>query len=308
MLNLLISKQGAKLPLLFMTKYAAPAKVNLHLAITDVREDGFHELNTSFVYVDVGDELTIELADELHVACSDSSLNGEKNLVFQVLKAFRQQYAVAQGLDVYIQKNLPAQAGLGGGSSDAATALMAANRLWAVGCSRSELIAFAKPFGADIPCFIYGRASLAAGVGEKLSDYPDEIHSGHIVVAWPGKGVSTAAAFTHFDKNYFHALTDERGGAKVRARSDDGGFDLGYNDLEQSAKMLCLPLENMLAVMRQQSVRAWMSGSGSACVALCQSSEDAQKLADSLVQKSLASWVHVGRFLPEHPLEKNIGA
>jgi len=291
-----------------MNKFPAPAKVNLHLAITDVRADGYHALDTSFVFVDTGDELTIALADDLEVVCSDDALSGENNLVFKVLKAFTEKYQINQGLSVYIKKNLPAQAGLGGGSSDAATALMVANQLWQLNHSKEALIDFAAPFGADIPCFIYGKASLAQGVGEQLSDYSHEIPSENIVLAWPSMGVSTGAAFKHFDENYFHALTDESRAAKVRARSDDGGFDLGYNDLEKSAKMLCLPLENMLAVMRQQSVRAWMSGSGSACVALCQSSEDAQKLADSLVQKSLASWVHVGRFLPEHPLEKNIGA
>ena len=291
-----------------MNKYPAPAKVNLHLAITDVRDDGLHVLDTSFVYVDVGDELTISLSDTLQVTCSDSTLNGQKNLVYQVLAEFTEKFDVRQGLDVFIEKKLPSQAGLGGGSSDAATALMVANQLWQVNQSKEELIDFAAPFGADIPCFIYGKASLAKGIGEQLSDYPHDYPHENIVLAWPGIGVPTAAAFTYFDENYFHALTDESRAAKVRARSDDGGFDLGYNDLEQSAIVLCPPLKDLLSMMRQQSVRAWMSGSGSACVAICHSSEDAQKLADSLMQKSLASWVHVGRFLPEHPLEKNIGA
>jgi len=286
--------------------YPAPAKVNLHLAVTDVLDNGFHALDTSFVYVDVQDNLSITLSDKLNVTCSEEALSGESNLVYQVLRAFQEKYAVSKGLDVFIEKHLPAQAGLGGGSSDAATALMVANRLWQTGCSSDELIDFAKPFGADIPCFLFAQASLAQGIGEKLSPYTKHIPNEYVVLAWPGVGVSTAAAFAHFDKNEFHALTDEKAGAKVRARSDAGDFELGYNDLEKSAIALCSPLKDLLSLMRQQSIRAWMSGSGSACVALCHSKEDAQSLVALLQQKALVSWVHIGHFMPRHPLK--IGA
>ena len=291
-----------------MTEYLAPAKINLHLAVTDILEHGFHALDTSFVYVDVYDVLTITLAEQLDVVCSEEALSGKKNLVYQVLDAFRDKFSVQQGLNVHIDKHLPAQAGLGGGSSDAATALMVANQLWEVGCTRDELIDFAKTFGADIPCFLFKQASLAQGIGEKLTPYVQPIPREYVVLAWPGMGVSTAAAFAHFDENEFHALTDEKAGAKVRARSDVGDFELGYNDLEKSALALCPPLKDLLSLMRQQAIRTWMSGSGSACVALCHSKEDAQKLVDLLQQKALVSWVHIGHLLPEHPLEKKIGA
>jgi 4-diphosphocytidyl-2-C-methyl-D-erythritol kinase len=118
--------------------------------------------------------------------------------------------------------------------------------------------------------------------------------------------VSTVAAFKHFDENKFHALTDEKAEAKVRARSDAGDFELGYNGLEKSAIALCPPLADLLLLMRKQSIRAWMSGSGSACVALCHSKDDAQDLVALLQQKALVSWVHVGHFMSKHPL--NIGA
>jgi 4-diphosphocytidyl-2-C-methyl-D-erythritol kinase len=289
-----------------MNKYLAPAKVNLHLAVTGVLDHGFHALDTSFVYVDAYDILSIAPSDTLQVRCSIEALSGESNLVYQVLKAFQEKHDVTQGLAVLIEKHLPAQAGLGGGSSDAATALMVANKLWQIGCTKEELIDFAKPFGADIPCFLFTQASLAQGVGEKLTPYTKDIPSEHVVLAWPGEGVSTAAAFKHFDENKFHALTDEKAGAKVRARSEVGDFELGYNDLEKSAIALCSPLQDLLLLMRQQSIRAWMSGSGSACVALCHSEDDAHKLVALLQQKALVSWVHVGHFLPKHPL--NIGA
>jgi len=290
--------------------YRAPAKVNLHLAITDVLDDGYHTLDTSFVYVDVYDELTITLSDSLQVQCSDAALSGEQNLVHQVLSAFQKKYDVKQGLKVFVDKKIPSQAGLGGGSSDAASALMAANHLWGVNCSTTALIEFSTPFGADIPCFIFGEASLATGIGEKLLPYPGQISEQYIVLAWPGEGVSTVKAFKHYDTNLIHALTEEKASATVRARSDVAAFELGYNDLELSAISLCLPLDLMLSEMREKSERAWMSGSGSACVAISHSPEQAHVLANYLQNHSLATWVHVGHFVRYHPLQEkcSIGA
>ena len=294
---------------LMLPIYEAPAKVNLHLAITDIRDDGYHTLDTSFVYVDVGDRLHITLAEALQVVCSQTDLSGKSNLVYQVLLAFKARYHVQQGLSVYIDKLLPSQAGLGGGSSDAATALWVANHLWGVGCTQAELIEFAAPFGADIPCFLFGQASSATGIGEYLQPYTRDIPSQNIVIAWPGVGVSTVSAFHHFDQNRFHALTEEKSAAKVRARSGAGGFDLGYNDLEQSAVALCSPLAAMLESMRAQSERAWMSGSGSACIAICHSSQEAHDLAVNLQENGLATWVHIGYLSQTHPLRENrIGA
>ncbi len=287
--------------------YPAPAKVNLHLAITGKTDTGYHTLDTSFVFVDVCDTLVIQPASALTVRCDNAAIDGENNLVYQVLAAFRKQFAVRQGLDVRLEKKLPAQAGLGGGSSDAATALMVANRMWGVHADMQTLIAFATPFGADIPCFLYGKASQAYGVGDALFDYEGVVPTQPVVVAWPGVGVSTAEAFARFAKK--HALTDKNTAATVRARSGDAGFALGYNDLEAVAISLCPPMADMLARMRRQSELAWMSGSGSACVAICASDAQALMLATDLQKHKLAAWVHQGRFLVEHPLgEQHIGA
>jgi len=287
-----------------MNKYLAPAKVNLHLAITNVRDDGYHELDTSFVFTDLHDELTIKLAPDLLVRCSIPAFDGPSNLVYQILSAFRIKYQVKQGLDVFIKKNIPAQAGLGGGSSDAATALLVANRLWGIGASPQELINFAVSFGADIPCFLFGKASTAKGIGERLVAYAGQIPDQCMVLAWPGEGVSTAQAFAHFDRNEFHALTEEKAAAKVRARSDGDGFEMGFNDLEQSAITICAPLAKMLKVMREKSERAWMSGSGSACVAVCSTLHQAENVVSILQSQNLATWTHIGHFVREHPLVK----
>ena len=284
----------------------APAKINLHLHVTGIRDDGRHELDTSFAYVDVADRLTIRTHNSLHVTCSDTHLEGKNNLVWRVLTAMREHYGVNNGLNVHVEKHLPEQAGLGGGSSDAATAIIAANHLWGLNLPPDELIAFAALFGADIPCFLFGSASLAAGIGEHLTELPAPLPQQRIVLAHPGIGLSTAEVFRRFDAGA--QLT--RHGAKdtMPARSSGQAlrqiFRLGTNDLEAVACGLCPELESLLAALRGQTDKAWMSGSGSACVALVDDADAARRLAEELQHADLARWTHVGKLLAVHPLRK----
>ncbi|HCS12987.1 MAG: 4-(cytidine 5'-diphospho)-2-C-methyl-D-erythritol kinase [Zetaproteobacteria bacterium CG06_land_8_20_14_3_00_59_53] len=295
-----------------MFKLPAPAKINLHLRITGLTEQGYHLLDTSFVYVDACDTLHIDTASDLHVSCSDASLNGEHNLVFRVLQALRSEYNVAQGLHVYVEKYLPAQAGLGGGSSDAATALLAANRLWGLHLTGSELAAFATPFGADIPCFLFGRASMAAGIGERLTALSLHHDLPHIVLAHPGVGLSTKEVFTRFDNAHGllpGQLTPQGVKANMRAglkgsaeRLCGTQLPVGENDLEAVSALMCPDMAQMLTAMRREQETSWMSGSGTACVALCESSTQSEKLAERLAAEQLAAWTHTGKLLDCHPL------
>jgi len=285
----------------------APAKINLHLQITGVLPDGKHGLDTSFAFVDVYDRLHVALADDISVQCSVDALSGEKNLVFQVLMALKEKYQVEQGLSVNIEKILPAEAGLGGGSSDAATALLAANVLWKLHLSTETLIEFATPWGADIPCFLFGQASLAKGVGEELNVYPEPLPVGYICLARPHQGLSTGEVFRHFDMHQELLLTRQKTDAKVRLASQ-GCIPIGQNDLEASAMALLPPIESVLTMMKCNAKLAWMSGSGSTCIGLCSSKVEAKQLALSLQHEGLASWTHVGKLLNKHPSLISIGA
>jgi len=302
----------------------APAKINLHLNITGILPDGRHELDTSFAFVDVYDSLSITSSKQLAVNCSIPSLSGEQNLVFQVLQALKEKYHVQQGLDVYIDKKLPAEAGLGGGSSDAASALLAANKIWNLQLSQQTLIDFSASFGADIPCFLFGKASLATGIGEKLMSYPGSLSNIYICLARPSHGLSTKSVFQHFDKQKnkaFHSqkevnshtpsqspLTHPISADTIRAASQ-GKTSIGENVLEKSAIALLPEVGLLLQAMRHHVDLAWMSGSGSTCIALCSSQQQALELAKDLQQKSLATWTHAGRLLNKHPaFAKNIGA
>lgn len=289
-------------------KFSAPAKINLHLKVTATLPNGYHELDTSFAYVDIADELIIAPADELIVTCSKPHLNGEKNLVYRVLDAFRKQYGLLSGLSIHIDKHLPDRAGLGGGSSDAATALLVANSHWNVKCSKEELIEFAAPFGADIPCFLFEGASLARGIGEQLSDYPGTLPSDPLLLAYPGVGLSTPEVFNCYDRQANRAvgLTHNDAVDTIRANSEP---TIGDNDLEACASALSTEVDELLKTMRRVSDRAWMSGSGSTSVALFENRQKAETVASMLLDRELATWTHVGRLLKKHPLESmKIGA
>ena len=284
-----------------MSSFPAPAKINLHLRVTRTLANGYHELDTSFVYVDVEDELRIAPAEKLTVTCSDPAFDGASNLVYQVLDALRQKYDINSGLSVHVDKRLPDQAGLGGGSSDAATALMVANEYWGLNLSTEELISFASPFGADIPCFLFGKASLASGIGEQLTDYPAPLPEGVVLLAYPGTGLSTPAVFHSYDNQTKNAgsLTHHDSADNIR---DLSGRGLGHNDLEPYACSISSEVERLLKQLRNLSERAWMSGSGSTCVALFADQKHAESAASVLLEKKLVTWTHIGKLLKEHPL------
>ena len=279
------------------TTYPAPAKINLFLRVTRLRPDGMHELDTAFAFTDLCDTLHISHASDLRVTCSQTHLSGEKNLVHRILSAFGQQHGIDDGLTIHIDKQIPEQAGLGGGSSDAATALMVANQLWQIHASTQALIRFATPFGADIPCFLYRQASRAQGVGEQLQPYTEPLPSRTLLLARPRSGLSTAEVFKHFDRT----LTTQPGLDTIRPDSPV----LTENDLEASACALNPDVKKLLGKMRSQLRDVWMSGSGSTCVALCDSAQEAVDMADMLASTRLASWTHIGKINGIHPL--NIG-
>jgi len=308
---------GARPPCLFwkavppqypVVELPAPAKINLHLAVTGKTANGYHALDTSFSYVDVSDTLFIENATGLHVTCSEPSLNTRNNLVLRVLEGMRSTFNIAQGLKVHIKKILPVEAGLGGGSSDAATAIIAANDLWELHLDNKALIEFATPFGADIPCFLFGQTSRATGAGEQLKALDSGLEGAHLVLAHPGIGLSTADVFSRYDSMQHHdavQLTHSGTEDTIRAgftEAENMPFPLGENALENVACGMCPKLAALLEYVRNKVKYAWMSGSGTACVAMMENAEDACRLARRLKQERLAAWTHAGSILTRHPL------
>ena len=173
----------------------APAKLNLFLHVLGRRPDGYHILQTAFRMLDWGDRLRFSVRDDGVVSRARDmpGVPAETDLVIRAARRLQDWAGVTQGVDIDVAKVLPMGGGLGGGSSDAATTLLALNRLWGVGASRRQLQALGLELGADVPFFIYGRTAFAEGIGERFE--PLTMAPSWYVVVWPGVGVPTAEIF-----------------------------------------------------------------------------------------------------------------
>lgn len=175
----------------------APAKLNLFLHITGRREDGYHLLQTVFQLLDYGDELSFHLRDDDRILlhCDTPELATDDNLVLRAARLLCEHSDSCQGVDIELIKRIPAGAGLGGGSSDAATTLIALNHLWQCGLSQEQLQSLGLSLGADVPVFVNGCSAWAEGVGEHLT--PVDLPSIYYLVLTPACHVSTARIFSH---------------------------------------------------------------------------------------------------------------
>ena len=179
----------------------APAKLNLFLHITGRRADGYHNLQTVFQLLDYSDELRFSLRsdDQLRFTCNDRSLDNTDNLVVRAARLLQGtlQEALQRplGADIHLDKHIPAGAGLGGGSSDAATTLVALHRLWQGQLTRAALADLGLQLGADVPVFVMGHSAWAEGIGEDL--IPVTLDPQYFLVLTPACHVATATIFSH---------------------------------------------------------------------------------------------------------------
>jgi 4-diphosphocytidyl-2-C-methyl-D-erythritol kinase len=287
----------------FLHACPAPAKLNLFLHVTGRRADGYHLLQTVFQMIDHGDVLHFDLRADARI-CRSTEVPGvpeQHDLIVRALNllqaAFAQRHGrLPSGLDVAIDKRLPMGGGLGGGSSDAATALMVANHLWQAGLSRQELMALALPLGADIPFFIFGQSAFAEGVGEQMTAVavPDCWY----VVIEPGVAVPTASIFCseHLTRDTKPVRIADFS-RHMTSRTDLSGF--GKNDLQAVATRLFAPVNEALEWLGQYG-EARMTGSG-ACV-FCAFSSAGE--AGAVLANMPPVWVAwKARSLARHPLE-----
>jgi 4-diphosphocytidyl-2-C-methyl-D-erythritol kinase len=179
--------------------WPAPAKLNLFLHIVGRRPDGYHELQTCFQFVDLGDEISIEVRDDGQIrrTVEMPGVPEHQDLCVRAARALQSAAGSPLGADIGVRKRIPMGGGLGGGSSDAATCLVALNHLWRLNWSLSELAALGLTLGADVPVFVQGRTAWAEGVGERLTPLypplaPPEVN---YLILKPNVGVSTAEVF-----------------------------------------------------------------------------------------------------------------
>jgi 4-diphosphocytidyl-2-C-methyl-D-erythritol kinase len=269
----------SRAPLKRLFDVPAPAKLNLFLHITGRRADGYHLLQSVFMLIDWGDTLHFELRHDGAISRDDLTATHlpAEDLVVRAARLLQQATGCTLGVHVGLEKRLPAEAGMGGGSSDAATCLLALNRLWGLGLNRAQLAALGLQLGADVPFFIGGRNAWVEGVGEQLT--PLSLENARFVVVKPPGGASTQAIFSSplLKRDTKPAII--RGFAANDAseplkHSIQSILDIGHNDLQPVAQALCPDVGHCINWLQGHGLQGRMSGSGTAVFAQIRQSLD----------------------------------
>lgn len=262
----------------------APAKINLFLHVVGRRDDGYHLLQTAFRFIDLCDTLHFERRGDGKLVCESplAGLKTQDDLVLRAAQALQRATGARYGARIHYQKKIPAGGGLGGGSSDAASTLIALNRLWQTGLTRGDLMRLALPLGADVPVFVFGQAAFAEGVGELLS--PLSLPDRSYVVVAPTQTVSTRAVFSSpeltRDAPYVRMLlfTDWQ-----KAQAQAALF--GRNDLEPVVYAKYPRIHGLSTWFKRQGVNARMTGSGACFFAEFVTLHEASQCRQAIIAK-----------------------
>lgn len=273
--------------------FPAPAKLNLFLHVVGRRKDGYHLLQTLFRFIDFSDMLHFTLCRNGEVR-RISALDGvpqEQDLCVRAARLLQKECGCRLGVDITLEKRIPMGGGLGGGSSDAATTLIALNKLWGLGLSRERLMEIGLSLGADVPVFVFGENAYAEGIGEQLQAC--EVPDAWYVVLFPPVQVATAKVFALLDIANLE-LTQEAISLRIRGLP----LRLPHNDLQSVVCSLYPEVAHHLAWL-EQFVQARMSGSGACVFAEFVIEAEAQAVMEQLPSDMRGV---VARGLPQHPL------
>jgi 4-diphosphocytidyl-2-C-methyl-D-erythritol kinase len=281
----------------------APAKLNLFLHVIGRRADGYHLLQSAFVLIDWHDTLHVERRDDgvvvRHDIAAADALPAE-DLCLRAARALQRESGTAFGADISIIKRLPSGAGMGGGSSDAATTLLALNRLWNLDWSRRRLAAIGLTLGADVPFFIEGSNAFVEGVGERLTAL--QLPRQWLAVVKPGASIETRRVFDHalLERNT-EAVILESFLADACARPGFGPGSFGRNDLQPPAMSLCPEVAEAAGWLDSRFGNSRMTGSGSAVFAGAGTGAQPSR---ALPAELPPGWVgRMCRSLEQHPLQ-----
>jgi 4-diphosphocytidyl-2-C-methyl-D-erythritol kinase len=261
-----------------LLKLPAPAKINHFLHICGRRPDGYHNLQTVFQFLEIADQLTFELRHDgiIHLATAVDNIAAEDNLIIKAANALKQVCSTPLGANISIQKNLPMGAGIGGGSSDAATTLVGLNKLWNLQLSKAELKSVGVTLGADVPIFIHGLSAWAEGIGEQLTDLT--LEEPWYLLLFPPCHVSTGAIFSHSD------LTRDSKMMKIAAFLEQGNTPNFRNDCENLVRKLYPEVDEALACLSAFS-NARMTGTGACVFASFTTQEEALNIGAKIPDK-----------------------
>ncbi|MCX7120803.1 MAG: 4-(cytidine 5'-diphospho)-2-C-methyl-D-erythritol kinase [Gammaproteobacteria bacterium] len=276
-------------------KIIAPAKLNLYLHITGRRDDGYHLLESVFVFTQFGDVITISESDVLSLKIDgpfkSTLLNEsiENNLAYRAAQLLQRKYTVSRGAEIQLTKNIPIGAGLGGGSSDAASVLKGLNQFWGLNITEKTLMQLGLSLGADVPACIAAAPALVSGIGENITPVDLSFMPSFVLLVNPYQPLSTQTVFQYYKKN---------NAAFSPASQKEINLDTvltNHNDLEAAAITLQPTIQIILDNLKAQAhcALARMSGSGPTCFALFYDIASA-KSAEKTIQGLLPNyWVQL---------------
>ena len=272
----------------------APAKLNLFLHITGRRADGYHLLESVFMLVDWCDTLHFECRSAGDITREDLGAPlPDEDLSIKAARALQSATGCSKGAHIGVLKSIPAQAGMGGGSSDAATTLLALNRLWGLDLPRAALEKIGLSLGADVPFFLRGHNAWVQGIGETISPLEKEhqLPTARFAIVKPAAGLETKSIFSS------PSLKRDSDSATILGFAA-AHFDFGRNDLQPVAQALCPEVTEAIEWLRIRGLQGRMTGSGSAVFAQMPHAVDLSgaptgwqvKACDNLMIHPLAGW------------------
>lgn len=278
-------------------KVKTSAKINLALDVCGVLENGYHSIKSVFQTVGLYDEITVELNDsgEITVSCTlpeefaqaDPVPGGEKNIAYKAARLFLDAVGSVKGCDIVINKGIPSQAGMGGGSTDAAAVINCLNKLTGTDLDIPALTAIGKAIGADVPFFFTGGTAYVSGIGEEIVPLPD--YSGRILVISKGvQGVSTAHAYKAVDSLESPVHPDAEKLAAALRDDPDSAYRY-FGNLFEDAVELDEVSQIRSSMKAMGASAAVMTGSGSAVFGLFQDANSADKCREALEKKGFFS-------------------
>jgi len=261
------------------------AKINWLLRILGKREDGFHELCTVFQTVSLFDEITFEESVDLTLACDDQNIpTGETNLIFKAAERLRDEFNIKKGARIHLEKRIPAPGGLGGGSSNAAVALLGLATLWKLEIGFEKLVEIGARLGSDVPFFLYGGTAFGTGRGTQILPLQD-LEEKFLLIVTPDVQVSTAQAFA---RTRAPRLTNETSKSILKiCQNEAGSFDPRQREFSNDFEKSVFQVEPEIARVKQRLLesgakKAILSGSGASVLAIFDNEETRQATLKAL--------------------------
>lgn len=266
-----------------MLTLKSPAKINWCLRILGKRSDGYHDLWTIMQRVSLYDEIQFRrLSEDMIRVITEPELDlrQEDNLVYRAAELLKKRTGYAGGVEIFLKKNIPLQAGLGGGSSNAACALKGLNELWTLGLSRSELIEIAAELGSDVPFFLMDGVVLLEGKGERVRSLGEGQSQRWLLLVKPSFGISTREAYTRFKEYTLKIEQAEQIINTILTGTVDDLTSCMVNDLEKTVFKICPHLKEIKErLIENGAIASLLSGSGSTVFGLLRTAQQAQKLS-----------------------------